>query len=52
MELTNKHHQIILAGLVKLECCMCELGIECHIRKKTYCKEISEWLKEQREENN
>jgi len=51
MNLTNNHLQIIREGLVKLECCSCQLAIRCHIQNRTYCQEISEWLREMEGEN-
>ena len=52
MELTFRHFQIIKEAIVKLECYSCQIAIECHIRNKTYCSDISKWLRKQEEENN
>jgi len=52
MKLTHKHLQIIKEAIVKLECSSCELIMECQGNQNKYCKEISEWLRKQEEEEN
>jgi len=50
MNLTNIHLNIIHNGIAGLDCYDCFIIDQCQSREITYCKEISEWLKERMEE--
>lgn len=46
MKLTTKHLEIIHNGIASLDCFHCHILKECQSRGITFCKEVSEWLKE------